>query len=837
MAAAKTYSELVTETAKAAPNRKIMLTRGHYPLPPNQGGYLASVGGVERLWFGYWAPRTHENNAYASKYVALGWLQVAQACLNNPAFPTSEAVYALREFSAFYRHHAYQHRNCGPARDGVDIAAYLVSTSATRDGRAFLRSGLRQEEDTKRRAFALKVLRVAACDLARYLEDAQAKPISAAFRVPYLPLNWRVNPYYSDWYTMPFGFSRPLWVNEMREQSIVKTMYAFSGKDPVTQRWVFRPVDKSWYEDVADVVGDFFEDIGDDIGDFFKEVGEFFEKYIKELVDWICENQAAISGAIAAIVTAVEVGAACVGTLGAACGPAIAAAPAAAAAQYEAIAEPLAAACGAYVGAKLAVGVAAIEDRIEAAAERAVASNSVVVAAKQDVRAVTTKTGNAARRVEDIKADIEREVRRVLTSAVREIRETIKGVVGPLVEKIKEFALNILRDARNAVASGVSVTSAGVQGAGIAAERAVEKYLDFDFIAGYFYNKAEEHARKILRPLVEAKVRVVSGFAPDTSKATGGDLISVDLMVRVATQSLDDTQRKSARQSVEFDKNRKVGAYLGVPKVAFSPLEQAAPIFLGLFVGMPEDAINEVLFSRGPVVGSASMPTLSQLKGAMTGKAVDVSMEFPVFLGPFDPTKTSFPVAFNVRRNLEAARGRLLAARLAQSGQRGQMSLRAVPAKTNVFPASMLRATGEGSGGPFFGFGGEQMMLRQDIGNDATRRAYAAVLTEEGALVRRMGEQGTISLMIAVAVRQTNANIAAAAKIERDLKAKQDQAARQQRQQEQRQQEQRQQEQRQQEDRMIASVKSRYSKPKGKNSGGGGLLLIGVAAAAAFYVS
>ena len=36
---------------------------------------------------------------------------------------------------------------------------------------------------------------------------------------------------------------------------------------------------------------------------------------------------------------------------------------------------------------------------------------------------------------------------------------------------------------------------------------------------------------------------------------------------------------------------------------------------------------------------------------------------------------------------------------------------------------------------------------------------------------------------------------------------------------------------------MIASVKSRYSKPKGKNSGGGGLLLIGVAAAAAFYVS
>jgi hypothetical protein len=826
MAAEKTYAELVTETAKTAPKSKVTLTRGHYPMPPNRGGYLASVGGIERLWFGYWAPRSTNGDFFASKYVALGWLQVAQACLNNPAFPTSEAVYALREFSAFYRHHAYRQRNCGSARDSVDIAAYLVSTSATRDGQAFLRSGLRQEEDTKRRAFALKVLRAAACDLARYLEDAETKPISTAFRVPYLPLNWRTNPYYSDWDTMPFGFSRPIWVNEMREQGIVNTMYAFSGKDPVTQRWVFKPVDEPWYEDMGDAIGDFFEDIGDDIGDFFKKVGEFFEKYIKEIADWICENQAVIAGAIAAIVTAVEVGVACVGTVGTACPAALAAAPAAAAAQYAAIAEPLAASCGAYAGVKLAAGVAAIEDRIKVAAERAVESNGVVIAAKQDVRAVEKKVRGAIRKVEEVKADIEREVRRVLTSAIREIRDTIKGIVEPLVEKVKKFALDILRDMRNATASGVSATSAGIQGAGIAAEKAVEKYLDFDFIADYFYDKAEDHARKMLRPLVEAKVRVVSGLTPDTSKATGGDLMSIDLMVRVATRSPDEAQKRSARQSVESDKNRKTGAYLGVPKVAFSPVEQAAPVFLGLFVGMPEDAINEVLFSRGPVVGSASIPTLSEVRAAMTAKAVDASMEFPVFLGPFDPAKTSFPVAFNVRRDLEAARGRLLAARLAQSGQQGQMNIRAVPAKTNVFPAGMLRQ-GAGSGGPFFGFGGEQMMLRQDIGNDVTRRAYAAILTEEGRLLRRMSEQRTITLMISVAIQQTNANIAAATKIERDLKAKQDQAARQHQQQQKR----------QQEDRMIASVKSRYSKTKSKTSGGGGLLLIGAAAAAAFYIS
>jgi hypothetical protein len=121
-------------------------------------------------------------------------------------------------------------------------------------------------------------------------------------------------------------------------------------------------------------------------------------------------------------------------------------------------------------------------------------------------------------------------------------------------------------------------------------------------------------------------------------------------------------------------------------------------------------------------------------------------------------------------------------------------------------------------------------MLRQDIGNDVTRRAYAAILTEEGRLLRRMSEQRTITLMISVVIQQTNANIAAATKIERDLKAKQDQAARQQQQQQQ-------QQKRQQEDRMIASVKSRYSKTKSKTSGGGGLLLIGAAAAAAFYIS
>lgn len=843
MATKKTYGELVTQTANTAPKRKVTLTRGHYPMPPNRGGYLASVGGIERLWFGYWAPRATDGDFFASKYVALGWLQVAQACLNNPAFPTSEAVYALREFIAFYRHHAWRQRNCGPARDGVDIAAYLVSTGATRDGQAFLRSGLREEEDAKRRAFALKVLRVAACDLVRYIEDYQSKPVSTAFRVPYLPLNWRTNPYYSDWATMPFGFSRPLWISEMREQSIVKTMYAFSGKDPVTQRWVFRAVDKPWYEDAADAIGDFFEDVADDIGDFFKEVGAFFEKYIKEIADWICENQAAIAGAIAAVITAVEVAAACVGTVGTACGPAIAAAPAAAAAQYEAIAEPLAAGCGAYAAAKIAVSVAAIEERIETAAKRSVESNGVAIAAKQEVRAIEKKVRNAVRKIEEIKADIEREVRRVLTSAVREIRETIKGIVDPLVVKIKEFALDILRDIRNSVASGVSVASGAIQTAGIAAEKAVEKYLDFDFIANYFYEKAEDHARKMLRPLIEAKVRVVSGLTPDTSKATGGDLISVDLMVRVATQSPDEAQRRSARQGVESDNKRKTGAYLGVPKTVFSPVEHDAPVFLGLFVGMPEDAINEVLFSRGPVVEEIHLPTLLEVRAAMSSKAVDASMEQPVFLGPFDPAKTSFPVAFNVRRNLEAARGRLVAARLAQSGRRGQMSLRAVPAKTNVFPAQMLRQ-GSGSGGPFFGFGGDQMMLRQDIGNAVTRETYAAVVSSEGGLAQKAmklvgltgsmaGAQRTIGLMISLIVKQTDAHIAAATKIERDLVARSKQEQQDRKDQQDRKE---QQNKRAQEDKMIDMVRSRYSQPKRKKGGGGGLLLIGAAAAAAFYI-
>ena len=837
MAAAKTYSELVAETTSTTPKRKITLTRGHYPLPPNQGGYIASVGGIERLWFGYWTPRAAESDFFASRFVALGWLQVAQACLNNPAFPTSEAVYALREFMAFYRHHAYRQRNCGPARDGVDIAAYLISSAATRDGQPFLRSGLRKEEDTKRRNFALKMLRVAACDLARDIEqghrlresgDGVAAPLSAAFRVPYLPLNWRTSPYYDDWDAMPFGFCRPIWVSEMREYGITKTMYAFSGKDPVTQRWVFRPVDKPWYEDATDAVGDFFEDIADDIGDFFKAVGEFFEKYIKEIADWICENQAAIAGAIAAVVTAIEVGVACVGTAGTACAAAGAAAPAAAAAQYEAIAEPLAMACGAYATAKMAVGAVKIEDKIKAEAKKAVDSNSFVLSSKQEVRAVQTKIRNAARKAQEVLADVEREVRRVVNEIVKKIRDTLKGIIEPLVKEVKKFALDLLRDLRNLVGSSVSVTGAAVQGAGLSAEQAIEKYLDFDFVANYFYEKAENYAKDAVKPLVEAKVRVVSGLVPDTAKATAGDLFSMDMMIRVGTRSTDESQKKSARLGVETDKNRKLGAYCGMPRTTFSALEQSAPVFFGLFVGMPEDAINEVLFARGPVVGSVNRPTLNDIKGAMTSKAVDASMEQPVFLGPFDSTRTSFPVAFNARRNLESSRERLILARLAAQGTQGQMSLRAVPHNANVFPASMLRATGEGSGGRFFGFGGEQMLLRQDIGNDVTRQAYAAVLREENRLVARLSTQPTIDLMLAVTVQQTNANITAAVKIERDTKARQDRAAKTtQTEQERRQ--------REREDKLISTVKSRYAK-KPKQKSGTGLLLIGAAAAAAFYI-
>lgn len=835
MPATQTYSELVSETQKTDAKRKITLTRGHYPLPANQGGYIASVGGVERLWFGYWTPRATGSDYFASRFVALGWLQVAQACLNNTAFPISEAAYALREFMAFYRHHAYRKRDCGASRDGVDIAAYLVSAAATKDGQPFLRAGLRQEEDTKRRNFALRMLRVAACDLARDIEQAHrlndrmdtvAAPLSAAFRVPYLPLNWRTNPYYDDWDALPFGFSRPIWVSEMRENSITKTMYAFSGKDPVTQRWVFRPVNKPWYDDAADAVGDFFEDIVDDIGDFFKEVGEFFEKYIDELIDWICENQAAIAGAITAIVTAVEVAGACVGTLGAACGAAVAAAPAAAAAQYEAIAEPLAAACGTYATAKMAVGVVQIEDRIKAEAKKAVDSNSFVLSSKQEVRAVQTKARNVQRKVEDVLADVEREVRRVINEIVKKIRDTLKGIVDPLVKEVKQFALDLLKDIRNAVGSSISATGAAVQSAGIAAEKAVEKYLDFDFIAGYFYEKAEGYAREAVRPLVEAKVRVVSGLVPNTAKATAGDLFAVDMLVRVATRSADEAQRRGARLGVESDKARKLGTYNGMPRTTFSALERSAPVFLGLFVGMPEDAINEVLFARGPVVGSINRPTLNDIKGAMLNKAVDASMEQPVFLGAFDPARTSFPIAFNARRNLEASRERLVLARLTAQGKQNQKSLRAVPSKVNVFPASMLRAAGDGSGGRFFGFGGEQILLRQDIGNDVTRQAYGAVLSEENGLVRRLGTQPTVDLMLAVIIQQTNTNITTAIRVERETRARQAQADDKRKSQQQ---------QRQQEDRMIAAVKARYSKPKSKK--GSGLLLIGAAAAAAFYIS
>ena len=349
-----------------------------------QGSYFGAVGGLSALWFKGWADKV-ETDAERSirRWKVLGYLQVAQAVLYHPLWPIEDAVCALKQAVTHYRGWAQATGRVGDARDAHDIARYLYAEGVTKDGKAYLRARLPVEEERRRRLFALKVLRVAQNDVARWIESSSpmtGKPLhlSTAFRVPGLPLDWRTNPYVSDWPKMPYGFTRPLVALDMAAASIVRFPYTFTKRDPTLRDWPQRT------------------DLLDDIVDAIKDAWEWMADRADDVSDWICRHKDVVSGIVVGG-TAIASG----GT-----------SAAAAAAQYAALRAQMEAGCGAVGLAKAAVALWDWDDRIERIAK--------------DAAGVSTLSATASASARKGAASLEQAL---LASALVEVRKAAQPVV------------------------------------------------------------------------------------------------------------------------------------------------------------------------------------------------------------------------------------------------------------------------------------------------------------------------------------------------------------------------------------------------------------------------
>lgn len=511
------------------------------------GTYLGAVGGWSALWFTKWVD-AQDAEGRRSRWKVLGHLQVAQAVLANPEWPLEDAVCALQWAVHHYRRWAYESGRVGDARDAHDIARYLYVSGVTADKKPFLRPGLTDAEERRRRYVALKVLRVAQCDVARWLEQqspATLKPmaLSTAFRVPGLPLNWRTNPYVPDWSKMPFGFTRPAVAMDMIKAGIPAFPYAFSKRDPNLRDWPEK------------------DGIIDDAIDLVKDAWSFVTDRAVEVLTWVCNNQEVFSGICTGLVVLNE----CVGTLGSGCAAAAASAPA----QYVLFEETVHSGC-ATVAVAMSANIAwNWEDNVKRIT-RSVVSKVGMPAA---LTAEATKVASTALLIENLVAD-----------ALTRVRSQAAGLV--------EDELDMLFDTLNSVAE--------TAGSRDLVKPLLDLFVDRKKLSKNVMQAVEDRARRVVTEYVKLRVQAMQNkFSSGKRTAVQQVFADVEAIHRVA--GAPSKSRAAARQALE--QTRRTAGYGGMPATVFMPPEQGVLVTDAILVGVHPDIINEVLYQSGPVDG------------------------------------------------------------------------------------------------------------------------------------------------------------------------------------------------------------------------------------------
>ncbi len=518
------------------------------------GTYIGAVGGWSALWFIKWVDAQNPEGS-ERRWKVLGYLQVAQAVLTNEDWPIEDAVCALQWAVHHYRRWAYRTGRVGDARDAHDIARYLYVSGVTADKKPFLRPGLGADEERRRRYVALKVLRVAQCDVARWLEQQSpathsAMALSTAFRVPGLPLNWRTNPYVPDWTKMPFGFTRPAVAMDMIKAGIPAFPYAFSKKDPNLRDWPAK------------------DDIIDDAIDLVKDAWSFVTDRAMDVLTWVCNNQEAFAGLCTGLVVLNE----CVGTLGSGCAAAAASAPA----QYALFERAVHTGCGAVAGA-MAVNIAwNWEDNVKRI------TRSVVnkVGMPSALTAEAAKVASTVVLIENLVVD-----------ALKRVRTQATGLV--------EDELDMLFDALNRVAD--------TAGSRDVVKPLLDLFADRKKLSRSIMQAVETRARSVVTEYVKLRVQAMQNKF-STGKRTAVQQVFADIESIHQVAGAQSRPRDAARAALE--KTRKVSGYGGMPATVFSPPEQGVLVSDAILVGVHPDIINEVLYQTGPVNGGRG-PSLS----------------------------------------------------------------------------------------------------------------------------------------------------------------------------------------------------------------------------------
>ena len=525
------------------------------------GSYFGSIGGLSALWFRGWLNGPVNNRAKGNtrRWKVMGWLQAAQAVLNNDAWPIEDAICALKNAVYQYRAWAKATGRVGEGRDAHDVARYLYGPNVTRDRAPYLRPGLPPAEEKERRAHASKMLRAVQYDMARWLEQIspmtqRAMPLSTAFRVPGLPLDWRSNPFLSEWDDMPFGFTRPSIALSMWAAGIVRFPYAFAKRDPNYRDWPER------------------EDLLDDIVDLVSDAWDWMSDVVDDVSSWICENQELFS----TFVTGITVAGECIGTAGAGCGAAASSAPK----QYMAVKGLTSSGCAGravYKGIGLAFQwdeiVSGISDRV--AGQVALAS---AVAPDLPQRVVSTEE--------------------VVEQSVRSAMLYLEQVAKPLIED----ELEALRDMVSDLVSSSSEYA-------IAFRPVTDRLLDEVTVAGELLGAVKKKAVKTVRQIVTARVAHLKKDA----KLAGG---VKDRVAQQVVRDLENINKASGKKTSRRDSFRRSimagrlrGVYGGSPSVTYQIPEETTAVQNAVLAGVPMDEINGILFSRGPSQDAAS-PTL-----------------------------------------------------------------------------------------------------------------------------------------------------------------------------------------------------------------------------------
>jgi hypothetical protein len=572
------------------------------------GSYFGSVGGEEKLWFVGWADKVNRTaEGSTRRWKVLGYLQVAQAVLNNPSWPIEDAVCALTKAVDQYRKWAKDTGRVGDARDAHDIARYLYSRGVTRDGQPFLRAGLGRAEEQARRLFALRMLRVAQGDVARWLEvqspmTHRALALSTAFRVPGLPLDWRTNPYIGNWPSMPYGFTRPMVALEMIGQGIVKFPYTFTKHDPTLRDW---PEKTNLIDDVTDFVTDTW--------DWLCDLSE-------DIADYICNNQVVFS----ALVTGVVVGAECLGTVGGGCGAAVAGAKA----QYLTVQGATTASCGAYAAAKAAVTVWNWDESIRDIVEAVVATVALPAT-------VATPLPKGQMNLDVL-------VERLITETLKEVVRRAK----PIVEKgLKAFREQL----EEALDSPQAKMIADL----------LKNFDAWDALVAKVLKQVESTARRTVAKFVALRVANLRGLPKGNERTRDSALRQIfsDTSLIQRTMGAPSSARDAVRRQITQERR---SGYGGCPSWVAGPyIEQSAAVANAILSGVPLDAINEALYLRGPS-DDAIWPRAGDVTGplnALTIAALEKNGLSSPYIQRVEPAELQ-----DVREALAAARESLVEA-------------------------------------------------------------------------------------------------------------------------------------------------------------------------------